>query len=50
VATRDYDSRELSVAAGEALEVLEEVAGWAWCRRAGGERGWVPVVKLGSGL
>jgi SH3-like domain-containing protein len=49
VAARDYDSRELSVAAGEVVEVLEEVAGWAWCRRTAGERGWVPVGKVGGG-
>jgi SH3-like domain-containing protein len=39
---RDYDAVELTVSPGEMITVLERVAGWAWCRNAKGELGWVP--------
>lgn len=43
---RDDDGRELTVAAGEELERLDERPGWVLCRTAGGERGWVPADKV----
>lgn len=42
----DYDARELTVAIGERLTVLRELAGWALCRASGGATGWVPLECL----
>jgi len=42
---RDYDATELTVAAGETLELIEKVAGWAFCRTSSGQVGWVPLEK-----
>ena len=40
-ALEDFDTCELTVAAGERVDPGERRAGWTWCRR--GERaGWVP--------
>lgn len=39
---RDYDSTELSVAAGERLFILEEEAGWVWAEDSAGRCGWIP--------
>lgn len=44
----DYDARELSVSAGDELQVLKEQSGWAWCRKPNGDLGWVPLKILGS--
>lgn len=44
--TVDYDSTELTVSSGTLLEVLREVAGWAWCRDLDGRFGWVPTENL----
>jgi len=46
VLTRFYDAIELSVAAGERVEPLCELAGWVWCRAADGRKGWVPAQTL----
>ena len=46
ILTVDYDSTELTVASGAVVEVLSEVAGWAWCRAPDGGYGWVPVGNL----
>jgi hypothetical protein len=42
VALRDYDATELTVGAGEFLDVLDEAGGWYLCRTATGHSGWVP--------
>jgi SH3-like domain-containing protein len=42
VVLRDYDSTELTVKEGDALEVMEEANGWLWCVDQVGLRGWVP--------
>ena len=42
----DYDSTELTVAPGDSVQVLSEVAGWAWCRHGDGRNGWLPVGSL----
>ena len=39
---RDYDARELSVRAGETLEILFSQSGWHYARRSSGNCGWVP--------
>ena len=44
----DYDATELTVEAGEVLEVLREQSGWAWCRTRDGRLGWIPLEVLGS--
>lgn len=46
--TADYDSTELSVLPGDEVEVLSEVAGWAWCGHVDGRRGWIPAENLGE--
>jgi len=43
---RDYDSTEVAVAAGEVFWVEVEESGWAFGRRANGDRGWVPLDRL----
>ena len=45
-ATRDYTSRELSVAVGDHLVGREEELGWVWCVDDAGNEGWVPVDRL----
>ena len=42
----DYDSTELTVSAGATVEILDEVAGWAWCRDPAGRAGWLPISNL----
>ncbi len=42
VARRDYDSTHLTVIAGEALGVLDQVGDYLLCRNAAGVAGWVP--------
>jgi len=46
VARRAYSAVELTCAAGEAVEVLCETHGWAWCRNGGGREGWLPLKNL----
>ncbi|HKV85892.1 MAG TPA: SH3 domain-containing protein, partial [Ktedonobacterales bacterium] len=41
--SRDYSAVELSVTAGEALTVEEELSGWLLCATDDGRRGWVPL-------
>lgn len=43
---RRYDAVELSVDAGEAVDVVEIAGGWAWCRAADGREGWLPISLL----
>jgi len=47
-AIRAYSARELTVAAGEQVEVLESAAGWSWCRTATSTAGWVPDRVLAA--
>ncbi len=42
----DYSAVELSVRAGETLNVLEEEAGWVMARDQRGRSGWVPLENL----
>ena len=46
IASRDYDSTELALQAGE--EVVSDIAesGWVWVRDSQGNRGWVPLDCL----
>lgn len=47
-AIREYSARELTVAAGELVDVLESTAGWSWCCSSGGSTGWLPDRVLVS--
>lgn len=46
VLQRDYSAVELTVAAGEVLDVLLRESGWARVRRANGDCGWVPLENV----
>lgn len=46
-AVRTYEARELTVEAGEQVEVVEAVGGWSWCLTDGGSSGWLPDDVLG---
>ena len=43
---RDYNSRELTAAVGDCVEVLETESGWAWVLDRACERGWLPLECL----
>lgn len=43
---RRYDAAELSVAAGQEVDVGEIAGGWAWCRATDGREGWLPISLL----
>lgn len=47
-ALRDFDARELTCRAGEAVTWLHATHGWAWCRAGDGREGWVPERCLGA--
>jgi hypothetical protein len=38
----DFDTRELTVAVGDEVEVRDRRAGWSFCLAHGGRLGWVP--------
>lgn len=42
----DYDATELTVAAGEMVELLGSESGWGLCRTAEGHIGWLPLSIL----
>lgn len=46
IAREDYSAAELSAEPGEVLLVDREESGWALCRNAAGERGWIPLANL----
>ena len=46
VALRDYDAGQLTVVAGETLDLLEELGGWLRCRNASGVTGWVRAADV----
>ncbi|MFW9787163.1 MAG: SH3 domain-containing protein [Candidatus Thorarchaeota archaeon] len=43
---QDYNSRELTIDAGQEVIVLDEESGWAWVRTTLGEEGWIPQENL----
>ncbi len=45
---RDYDSTELTVAAGERLVLIEEESGWFWAEDSLGRRGWIPRGQVST--
>jgi len=46
IASRDFSAIELTCSAGEAVDVIWETHGWAWCRKSDGREGWVPLRNL----
>jgi len=46
VAAWDYTAIELTVAAGERVDLLHHTHGWGWCRDGDGREGWLPLGKL----
>ena len=45
-ARRDYSARELTVAEGVIVNVIEELLGWALVETESGKTGWVPQTHL----
>jgi hypothetical protein len=45
-AKRDYDATELTVRAGDAVQVLERHGRWARVEREDGTSGWIPEESL----
>jgi hypothetical protein len=43
---REYNSRELAVTEGQALELELIESGWAWVRDSEGEHGWIPANQI----
>lgn len=46
IITKQYTAKELNVSIGERVIALEELNGWIWCEKTGGEDGWVPKGNL----
>lgn len=46
VLVRDYDARELTVTAGDDVDVHEEIGGWLRVSSADGRTGWIPAHCL----
>ena len=49
VARRRYSARELPVAAGDRVVVLDEFGGWLLVSPGHGEPGWIPASSLAAG-
>ncbi len=45
-ALRDYSARELDAEVGDLLVLHHELGGWGWCKREGGQCGWLPAENL----
>jgi len=43
---REVDATELTVAVGDELTLIDEVAGWIRCRAADGSVGWIPADNV----
>ena len=46
IASRDFSAVELTCSAGDAVDIVWETHGWAWCRKGDGSEGWVPLRNL----
>ena len=44
--TRDYETTELAVSAGERVTIHEELAGWVWVTNEREQSGWIPARCL----
>jgi uncharacterized damage-inducible protein DinB len=45
-ARRDYSARELSVAAGETIALVDYANEWYWVTNSAGAAGWIPADRL----
>lgn len=45
-ATTDFDTVELTVKAGETLDITDRLNEWSWCENDQGQKGWVPNICL----
>lgn len=45
-AAYDYSAHKLDVVSGENVELMATSHGWAWCRQANGDEGWIPLHVL----
>ena len=45
-ASRAFTAQELTVSAGEAVTIVEELLGWAWVEAGPSRKGWVPLSHL----
>ncbi|MFH2037061.1 MAG: SH3 domain-containing protein [Candidatus Zixiibacteriota bacterium] len=43
---KDYSSIELTVEAGDMLEILEKDSGWCFCQTDLEDKGWIPMANL----
>ncbi len=43
---KDYHAKEIAVKNGETVELIFTDCGWSWCRKSGGEEGWLPTEIL----
>ena len=43
---QDYNATELSVVAGDILDVVERRSDWIWARTTDGRVGWLPVTHV----
>ncbi len=41
-ATKDFDTKELTVKTGETLTITDRLNAWSWCENDKGQKGWVP--------
>ena len=46
IARSQYSAQELSAEAGESLELIKQLDGWAWCLNDEGRHGWLPSALL----
>jgi hypothetical protein len=46
--SEDFDTRELTVSIGDAVEVLQTCAGWSLCAGPDGAVGWIPDSCIAS--
>ena len=47
---RDYSARELDVAEGAMVTIVEELLGWSLVETDSGARGWIPQSHLASSV
>lgn len=46
VITEFYTAKEVDVNAGDEVEVIKELNGWAWVKNVNGTEGWIPLENI----
>ncbi|MDW5375365.1 SH3 domain-containing protein [Halomonas sp. HP20-15] len=46
IANTGYSAKERNAEAGELVEALKQLDGWAWCLNIRGQYGWLPTAVL----